>query len=378
MRLRKPQRVLYVDTGVGLAGGQRGLIELVRHLDREAVEPVIASPRGSGLEAFAGEMGIARVELPFTSVHIPGDDDRAAGRGAGRTAGLRAVRRLRETISLSGIDVVHANTFRAGLAAGVAARLAGKPMVFHDRTLFGHAPVGWALWVLASRIIVISRAVAAKYPRALARRLRHIPDMVDVERFKPEPGPSRPREPAVGYLGRISPEKGLIHLVRAAPLVLEKVPGTRFKVGGEAFTPGGLRYLEAAKREIETLEIGDSFEISGYVDDAPAFLAGLSVLALPSEAEGSGTVVLEAMAMERPVVAFDTGGQREIIVDGTEGRLVPGLDIRAFADAIAGILVDGEGAARMGRRGREKVVAHYSSGEIAARIVQVYEEVAGR
>ena len=384
MKSKKPLRVLYIDTAVGLAGGQHGLIEILRHLDPREVEPVLGAPRGSRLEAFGAESGIERVDIPFESGHVivgsegstPGA--RAGMGAAGTGAAFRGVAALAGAARRLGIDLMHANTFRAGLVAGVAARLAARPMIFHDRTLFGHLPAGYALWTLAKRVIVISRAVGAKYPRLWAGKLRLIPDMVDTDAFRPRPGQERPGEPVVGYLVRLDPEKGLVHLVRAAPRVLDRVPGARFRVAGEAFTPAGREYVEEVRREIDTLGLAGRFDFMGRVEDAPGFLAGVSVLALPSEAEGSGTAVLEAMAMERPVVAFDTGGQREIISDGRDGRLVSALDAEALGDALAGLLANPGEAALMGRMGREKVVERYSSGPVTAEICRLYAEVAPR
>ncbi len=377
MELKKPLRVLYVDTGIGLAGGQRGLMEILRHVDPALVEPVVASPPGSALEAYSREARVPWVELTSASDHVSAGAGFAPWGARGIACSWRGVGELAGAIKGRGIDLVHANTFKGGLVAGLAARLTRRPLIFHDRTLFGHPPVGYLLWALASRIIVISRAVEAKYPRSMAGKIRLIPDMVDVERLKPPSARSGSGRPVVGYLGRISPEKGLIYLVRAAPRVIGRTPEVLFRIGGEAFTAAGERYLNQSRREIDGLGLGGRFEFSGYVDDVPGFMSGISLLALPSESEGLGTVVLEAMAMERPVVAFDTGGQREIIDDGVDGYLVPGLDCDALADGVARVLEDGEAAVLMGKRGREKIVARYSSAAVTAAIVRVYAEVDG-
>lgn len=376
MELGNPMRVLYIDAGISLAGGQYGLIQLLRNLDGGQVEPVVASPPGSGIEVFCKGAGIVCLPLPFSSIHLAeeGGDPRLSSRVLGA---LRGVGMLMRAARSHGIDIFHANTFRAGLVSGLAARLLRKPMIYQDRTLLGHVPVGHLLWSLATRIVVISKAVRAKYPGVYSNKIRLVPDMVDIDRFQPGQAPSVPEGEAVGYLGRISPEKGLIHLVMAAPMVMERFPRARFVVGGVPFTEQGKRYLGTVHREIERLGLSDAFEFVGRVDDAPAFLRRLSVLALPSESEGSGTVVLEAMAVAKPVVAFNTGGQREIIGDGEDGYLVAGLSSEGLAEGIIRILGDPVAAAWMGARGREKVAAGYSSSAVTARMLEVYAEVAG-
>lgn len=361
MESKRPLRVLYVDAGIGLAGGQYGLIELLRNLDGAQVKPTVASPPGSGVEEFCREADIPRVALPFSSIHGSGgsgSDPRLTGRLSGA---LRGVGVLRAAVRGHDIDIIHANTFRAGLVAGLAARLSGRPMVYQDRTLFGHVPVGYLLWSMATRIVVISKAVAAKYPGVYLGKIRLVPDMVDVERFRPRPGGAGGACGVVGYLGRISPEKGLIHLVRAAPLVLEGFPAARFVIGGIPFTEEGEQYLEKVRSEIDGLGLSGRFDFTGLVQDAPGFLGDLSILVLPSEKEGSGTIILEAMATGIPVVAFDTGGQRELIADGVDGYLVGGLNPEGLAEAIVRVLADPGAAKEMGERGREKVMAGYES-----------------
>lgn len=370
-------KVLYIDTGIDLAGGQCGLIELLRNLDRRLVEPVVASPPGSGLEAFCKSSQVSWVEFPLCSDHISRDYGKTSRLGAGFCVACRTVSLLFRMSRDFDIDIIHANTFRAGLVAGLAGRLSRTPMIFHDRTLFGHQPLGFLLWSLAARIIVISKAVMAKYPQRYVSKIRHIPDMVDVARFQSIPGDAHGQSSVIGYLGRISAEKGLIHLVRAAPLVLRRCPAARFSVGGIPLTAEGERYLRAVQSEIDALDLRERFEFAGPVEDAPRFLRELSLLVLPSESEGSGTVVLEAMAVQRPVVAFDTGGQRELIADGEDGYLVSSLSAQALADAIVRVLDDPTASAKMGARGREKVVARYASAAVTAEIVRVYAEVAG-
>jgi glycosyltransferase involved in cell wall biosynthesis len=377
MEPRKPLKVLYIDTGIGLAGGQFGLIELLRNLDRARVEPVVASPPGSGLEAFCKGSQVCWVGFPLASDHVSRDSGRVSRLAVGFCESWCALRLLARTVRNFDIDIIHANTFKAGLVAGLAGKLSRTPLIFHDRTLFGHPPLGFLLWSLTARIIVISKAVMAKYPRRYVSKIRHIPDMVDVARFRPLPGDARGESQVIGYLGRISEEKGLIHLVRAAPLVLQKCPTARFSVGGVPLTAKGERYLAAVRREIEALGLHERFDLLGRVEDAPGFLRGVSLLVLPSESEGSGTVVLEAMAMQRPIVAFDSGGQRELITDGGDGYLVSSLSARALADAIVRVLDDPGAAARMGAKGREKVVVGYASAAVTADIMRIYAEVAG-
>jgi glycosyltransferase involved in cell wall biosynthesis len=370
---RRPLRVLYVDTVTRLAGGQNALIEILKFLDPSEVVPILAVPASSDLGRWAGASGIERMELPFTSAHL----DRGGGRRPGaRLAGvwdaLRGCVWLAVKARRLRADIIHANTFKAGLVAGISAALARKPMVFHDRTLFGHMPLGLLVALASRRVIVISQAVRAKYRGAGSSRMRLIPDSVDVDVFT-QGTPVRGRR--VAYLGRISEEKGIIHLVRAAPSLLRRVPDAEILIAGIPFTQDGTRYLQTLQAEVERLDLGGRLRFVGYTEDAASFLRSVDVLVLPSDKEGLGRVLLEAMALAKPVVAFDQGGPSEVISHGRTGLLVPPGDEAGLADAVASLLEDPGLAERMGSEGRRTVVGRYSSRALARAIVEVYREI---
>ena len=369
----RPIRALYIDTVTRLAGGQYALVEILKFLDPSEVTPILAVPASSDLRKWADASGIEWIDLPFASAHL------GPGTRSGPTAMLASVwnalygcaylavkaRRLR-------VDIIHANTFKAGLVAAVAAALARKPLVFHDRTLFGHMPLGFFVALASKRLIVISEAVRAKYGGLCSSRMRLVPDSVDVDRFTPG-APSRGKR--VAYLGRISEEKGIIHLVRAAPRLLGRVPDAEIVIAGSPFTREGARYLEKLEAEVRDLGLGSRLKFVGYVEDALSFLRGIDVLVLPSDKEGMGRVLLEAMALAKPVVAFDRGGPREVISDGTDGLLIPPGDDAALADAVASLLEDPALADRIGSEGRRTVVGRHASRALARAVVEVYSEI---
>jgi|GEM_PF-1375101 len=375
---KKPLTVLYVDTGIGLAGGQTALVEILRFVDRTRIAPIVSSPPGSALEAVCGRLGIPWLGLPFASVHI---STRPRGRVMGRLRDLASsaygAAWLARQVRRCQADVLAANTFKAALVGAVALMFSKRPLVFHDRTLFGHLPLGWLLGMKARRIVAVSRAAAAKYRGMFAGKLAIVPDSVDTDRFRA--APAEPRSVRiVAYLGRISEEKGIIHLVRCVPRVLKRAPGVRFLIGGTPFTPRGEAYLNLLTAEIAGLGLADAIEFVGQVDDARAFLGEIDALVLPSEKEGLGRVMLEAMALGKPVIAFASGGPAEVISNGEDGLLVPLGDDAGLADAVVSILCDSALAARIGLAARQTVVRHYSSKMLTARLVEVYSDVCPR
>ncbi len=173
----------------------------------------------------------------------------------------------------------------------------------------------------------------------------------------------QPDAPVIGTLARFEPQKGVAYLLRAAAIAREQVPDLQVLIAGDG----------PLKNELENLaqELGvrDRVRFVGWRDDIYRVLAAMDVFCLPSLWESFGLVLTEAMAMERPIVATDIDGVREVVVNDQTGVLVPPRDPQRFAQAAVSLLQDRAQAQRMGSAGRRRVVEHFSS----ARMVEQYE-----
>jgi glycosyltransferase involved in cell wall biosynthesis len=367
-------RVLYIDTGVSIAGGQVSLTEILKLLDTARFTPLVCSPEGSRMRAVCQEHGVEWLPIPFKSVHLSSQGGSRFAAGLKDVAGsLHGIFHLARLIRRHRIDIVHANNFKAALIGGMASMLAARPMIFHDRIHITHGVLGWFAAMLARRIVVVSKAVAAKHGRYISRKVRLIYNGIDVDKFSVR-GEQR-QTSRVCYVGRISEEKAILRLVDAAPEVLDRVPDARFVIAGEPFTPDDRIYLEEIRRRIDELGLAPHFDFSGYVTDVPGLLKDIGVFALPSKKEPFGLVVLEAMAIRKPVVAFDTGGPQEIISNGVDGILVKPGDVAAFAEAIAGLLADPVRAKRVGECARRTVTERFSSNVVVTNVMRLYDEI---
>ena len=173
----------------------------------------------------------------------------------------------------------------------------------------------------------------------------------------------------VGYLGRLSVEKGARYLVESIPLAEKQCPGTRYLVFGDGSEEHHLR--ELAKR----LDISDStLSFRGWCDARDA-MRQLDIVVVPSLEEGFGMVALEAMRESLPVVASDVGGLPEVVAHGESGLLVPPRDPPAIASAVCRLLKDPELRLRFGRRGREILEERFSLEDMVRSTIQVYESV---
>jgi glycosyltransferase involved in cell wall biosynthesis len=149
------------------------------------------------------------------------------------------------------------------------------------------------------------------------------------------------RGPLVGTVTRLHRQKGIIHLLRAAPRILGTIPGARIVVVGDGPLGGELR------RQAAALGLEGRFIFLGEREDARSIMSLFDVFVLPSLWEGLPFVLVEAAALGMPIVATAVDGVPEVIEDGKTGVLIPPGDADAIADAIITMLTDKPRAAQM-------------------------------
>jgi alpha-maltose-1-phosphate synthase len=335
----------------------------------------------------------------------------AAANAALRTMGVD----LEMAAACAGTDVVHSHTWYANLAGHVAKLLHGVPHVVTTHSLEPLRPWkaeqlggGYALssWCertaveAADAVIAVSGAmrddVLAAYPAVDPARVRVVHNGIDTQQYQPDRGTDvvarhgiDPDRPSVTYVGRVTKQKGLPYLLRAAKSLPE---AQLVLLAGAPDTP------EIAK-EVEDLAAELRATRSGVVwipemlpkPEVIQILTHSTVFVCPSVYEPMGIVNLEAMACETAVVATATGGIPEVVDDGVTGLLVPieqatdgtgtPVDpdrfVAGLAAAITALLEDPGKATAMGRAGRRRAVEHFSWSAIAERTVDVYRATVG-
>jgi glycosyltransferase involved in cell wall biosynthesis len=173
------------------------------------------------------------------------------------------------------------------------------------------------------------------------------------------------RTPTIGAIGRLAAQKGFDVLLRA----LVDVPGARLVIVGDGEERGR---LEALARE---LGIADRTSFPGWTEEPRRLLADFDVFALPSRFEGFPLSILEAQLAEVPIVATDVGSVREAVVPDETGLLVAADQPEALAEALDALVGDPERRRRLGRAGREHVLARFTATHMARAFERLYEEL---
>lgn len=198
-----------------------------------------------------------------------------------------------------------------------------------------------------------------------------IPYGVDTARFRPTRDGARNGGLVIGSVGRLSMEKGLDDLLRAAAQLIQRGSPIRVVLAGDG--PERARLVKLAGE----LGIDSHVEFRGEVSHAqvPAVLNELDIFVMPSRAEGFGVAALEAAAIELPVVASRVHGIPDVVSDGVTGLLVPPGDVPALVDAIGRLAADAELRAALGRAGRAFVEQRYHWEDNCAQMERLYRHV---
>jgi glycosyltransferase involved in cell wall biosynthesis len=290
------------------------------------------------------------------------------------------------------VTVVHTHTSKAGLIGRVAAWLTGVPVVIH--TPHGHVFYGYygrfsnALFVGLERWMArLTDKIVGLTPREGPEHLERgigrpgqfvaIPSGVNLEAVIRTALPQEvarksleiPREARlIVAVGRLVPIKGYDVLLRAMPEVLAALPESRLVIAGD----GDLK--DALQREAEALGLSRAVSFLGARSDVPTIIQAADLMVLPSLNEGMGRVLVEAMALGKPIVASHVGGVPHVVVDGETGLLVPPSDPPALARAIVALLGDPERSRAMGEAGRRRAMEEFSLAVMEERILALYRD----
>jgi alpha-maltose-1-phosphate synthase len=308
--------------------------------------------------------------------------------------------------ALGGVDLVHSHTWYANHAGQLAQLLHGAAHVVTAHSLEPRRPWkadqlggGYRLssWIErtaylgADAVIAVSRGMRADvlevYPDLDPAKVLVVGNGVDAQAYRPVDAPDvvralgvDPDRPYALFVGRITRQKGLLHLLAAA----DQLPADAGLVlcAGAADTPAERDQVAAAVAELQTRRSGVVWiEQMLPRDQLVPLITGATVFVVPSVYEPLGIVNLEAAACGTAVVASDVGGIPEVVDDGRTGLLVhydadrPAEFATGLADRMADLLADPARAAVMGAAGRERVLAEFGWPAIAQQTVEVYETV---
>jgi glycosyltransferase involved in cell wall biosynthesis len=342
--------LVHINLARGYRGGERQTELLVRALAaRGWSQTLVARAR----EALAGRLA----GLPGLTIRVAGAAPLSAARAIGRPA------------------LIHVHEGRSLRSGWVNASFTGAPYVVTRRVQKGPGRhwLNRRMYRGAARIVALSSAIASSVRRLEADLpVEIIPsahsglcaDPDNVARLRKRWG----GDFIVGHVGALDEShKGQTRIVEAAAVLAETHPGMRFVIVGSG--PDASR-LAASTRGLSAVSL------EGQVDNVGDYLAAFDVFVFPSNHEGLGSILLDALYFGLPIVASRVGGIPDIVEEGVNGHLVSPGDVDGLREALAGLSAAPELVDRISRANREKS-AGYSADVMADRYEAVYRSVLG-
>jgi len=340
-------RLLFINSIQMFGGGEIWMLRALRALQERGHQVWLCCRPDTEVGKRAVALGIA-VEF----VKFGGDFD------------PRTIFKLARFMRRERIDAVLTNMDKELRLGGLAAKLAGVPVVIPRRGIDYPLKNRWryrfAYNILATRILANSqatkRALLVNAPWLDAERIEVIYNGIDIEPFAQSSAHNfraewgvKPDEPLLGFVGQLDERKGIRVLLAAFQRIKREVPHARLIFVGH----GPLREIIAD--EVKKHNWGDAVLLPGFLDDIAGVMQVIDVLLLPSFWEGFGIVLIEAMAAGKPAISTDTSSMPEIIVDGQTGYIVPPGDAEALAERTIRLLRDATLREKFGQASRQRV-----------------------
>jgi glycosyltransferase involved in cell wall biosynthesis len=386
MTSTRPINVLHLRSCRGVGGGpEKTILFSAKEADPSAVRVHIAYLKSEGdaefdLDVRARKMGVS----DFTTIEERSKFD------------LSALRRLLRLLREKQIDLISCHCYKSDLYALLLSR-------FHKMKLIttAHGPLAtfehfwsaqnWRVRYLYDQldlrllryfdhVLVVADSMRKTIARYGVRRskLTYVKNAIDANHFRADRGRAtelrgRLGLPAdatvIGAVGRLNAEKDYPNFFEAARILLAERPDLYFVIAGKG------PQEEALRAQLGSMGLTERVRLLGHFHDTREVYDALDVYVLSSTREGLPNTVLEAMAMEVPIVATDVDGVSEAVTHGREALLVPAADSQRLAGSIRSLLVDPAQADRLCRAARERVTSEFSFAARMRRVEGIYRTV---
>ncbi len=376
MKPMRPIRLLHIAETADRGGGETYLFVLADRLPRDRYVLSVFCPSEGLLPQRLRKIGIPVVPFEIPKLLSP-------------AALVRLIRLFQQHRP----DIVQSHGARTNFYATLAGRWARVPIIvctIHN-SLYDYpiSSIRRSLYLLgerltfalSDRIVCVADALAQDLTKRSGRdprKIQVIRNGVDLEAFDPKTvdGSTVRREfglekdtPLIGIVGRMTPQKGHMDLLTALVQIKAAVPTVRVLIVGD----GPLRAELVQFTRSRSLE--DRCIFAGMREDIPTIMGALDVVALPSLSEGLPFILLEAMAMGKPVVATRVNGISEVVEDAVTALLVPPRAPTMLAEAIIALLINQELRSKLGAAARQLVERRFGLQRMIYEVERLYKEL---
>ena len=374
-RMSRPKRILFPYVGDSVGGSHISSLTLAQGLPHARYVPVVAQHQDGPLSQYLSDRNFSAAFAPNVAFLNTGPYRRQFLKA---WVGVpKLVRFLRE----HRIDIVHTHDIRMHIIWGMAAKRAGIPHIWHQRTPTTAKRLD-KYTAHAAKVLAVSEYCRSKFPPAMQRRARVLFNPFDIPEPANRPAAQAallarlrfaPKTKVIGFIANLDTRKRpLLFVEIAKALVSQGRDDLRFIMLGEARAP----HIDDLNSAIQSAGLADLVQHIGPQYPIAPWMAGLDLLIAPAVHEALGRTMIEAQLFATPVVASNAGGNPEIILDGQTGLLATPDAPQAFADAAIRLLDDPHFTHTLTSAGKVRAEQTFSAERHIAAMLEIYDSLA--
>lgn len=366
------RKILYLHNKDDIGGGEISLLNLWKNLDREKFEPYLILPEEGQLSQLARDNGLAVNICPVPKISVF---------NAFKIAGC--VKFINSYIKTNKIDLLHSYSPRNNIIGAVCAKNTKIPIIWHERNMiFGkEKDITRTFLSVPDAVICNSNAIARRFEHngKLPEKVNTILNGVDINFYRPGfPENDGQKidfggDKVVGLVSNLNRRKNVDFFLHVASRVAGRRDDVVFVVVGGEFA--GEKSLDGLVEEAARLGLEQKVIFPGFVPDVRPYVGAFDVSVNVTHREACSRAILESMACAKPVIAFNEGGNPELIDDARTGMLVETGDLEAFSRSVIELLENDDKRRMMGEAARKRVEEKFDVRKNASATQELYSRL---
>jgi glycosyltransferase involved in cell wall biosynthesis len=370
---RSIKKILICNSSIFISGAEKSLFDFIQNAGSNGFEAIYTNSNKNKPNA---ELLSTFIHVPYMWFTITKNPFKILGYFCSLIISLAKLYQI--TLKYN-IKVIYANTSKCAIYRILLKLLTNRKLICHIRDNINSQLLLNIILKNSDRIISISQHIYNQFPSGLTKNYLVFgginPDDWKINTCLQDKKNNNCNSITIVCIGQLTKWKNQIDFVKAVKIIEDKYPKTSFLIIGDDLSGREKKYKKKLFSLVEELELQNNVQFIGYRNDIKNLINNIDILIHPAIDEPFGRVLIEAMALEKPVVAYNCGGSAEIILDGETGFLVEPHNFEQLAAKTRQLIDDKELCIRMGKAGRQRVVEKFNTERYVPEMEEVFESI---